>query len=95
MPSGFESKMMKKSKGDNSKPKERRAVYQRDIILLPSSYMKKDSMGKVPIPRGEREFLAAKCLIGKPIVQCSKMLKFAQLQLSLSSLKIRKVTTTK
>ncbi len=48
------------------KQKKRLIVYDRDIILLPETYMPdKGSDGKIMIPRREREYLASHSIIGK------------------------------
>ena len=70
LPSGF-GKRLKRVKENSAKQSTvkrkctRSIVYERDIILLPLSYSPDSIDGKIPIPRSERDTLAANSLIGK------------------------------
>ena len=75
MPSGF-GKRVKRIKDNQSaqrlpaaKRKFKIVVYERDIILLPPSYIPDSMDGKITIPRGDREILASNSLIGKIALQ--------------------------
>ncbi len=70
LPSAFGKRMRKIQSGGNVS-KRRNVTYERDIILLPSSFQGQQTSGKITIPRKERDYLASKSLIGKISIDSS------------------------